>query len=60
MLCDKKVSLKLKGKFYNIAVMPILYNSERWMPATRDGFTPGAVGVLAPSVVFNVYNVSVF
>ncbi|KAF3637614.1 putative TMV resistance protein N-like isoform X1 [Capsicum annuum] len=31
MLCDKKVPLKLKGKFYRVAVRPaILYGAEYW------------------------------
>ena len=31
MLCDKKVPLKLKGKFYRVAVSPaMLYGMECW------------------------------
>jgi hypothetical protein len=35
VLCDKKVPLKLKGKFYKVAIRPaILYGSECW-PITK-------------------------
>ncbi|KAE8705793.1 NAC domain-containing protein 89 [Hibiscus syriacus] len=33
VLCDKKVPLKLKGKFYRMAIRPaLLYGSECWAP----------------------------
>ncbi|GKB91563.1 hypothetical protein Tco_0963835 [Tanacetum coccineum] len=35
VLCDKKVLLKLKGKFYRVAIRPaLLYGSECW-PITK-------------------------
>ena len=31
MLCDKNIPLKLKGKFYRVAIRPsLLYGSECW------------------------------
>ncbi len=35
VLCDKKVPLKLKGKFYSVVVRPtLLYGTEYW-PLTK-------------------------
>ncbi|GKG40073.1 hypothetical protein Tco_0466850 [Tanacetum coccineum] len=35
VLCDRKVPLKLKGKFYRVAIRPaLLYGSECW-PITK-------------------------
>ena len=30
VLCDKRVSQKLKGKFYRMTIRPMLYGTECW------------------------------
>ncbi|XP_026381588.1 uncharacterized protein LOC113276224 [Papaver somniferum] len=37
VLCDRKVPLKLKGKFYRVAIRPaMLYGAECWATNSRD------------------------